>query len=134
MLPAPINILPRSTCFVFLHSLLFTNFHSVCFFFISLCSLLLFNFSCCSLIISLAPCSISQFLVAACSLFKILYSLLKDYFFIASCFLLPSLLARCPVGHRLRFYRDICMNVWQRNLLCKFHFYIEPESVSIWTP
>ncbi len=43
---------------------LFPNFH--CSFYIFLCSLLLFNFSSCSLIISLAPCSI--FPIFCCSL------------------------------------------------------------------
>ncbi len=50
-------------------SLLFTNFH--CSLYISICSLLLFNFFSFSLIISLAPCSISQFSAAPCSLFQI---------------------------------------------------------------
>ncbi len=49
---------------IFRCSLIFTNFH--CSFFISLCSLLLFNFSSCSLIISLAPCSIIP--IFCCSL------------------------------------------------------------------
>ncbi len=46
----PFSLLPS----IFRRPLLFTNFHYSLF---SLCSLLLFNFSSCSLIISLAPCS-----------------------------------------------------------------------------
>ncbi len=60
----PFSLLPS----IFRCLLPFTNFHGS--FFISLCSLLLFNFSSCSLIISLAPCSISQFFAAPCSLFQ----------------------------------------------------------------
>ncbi len=56
----PFYLLPS----IFRRALLFTNFH--CSFFVSLCSLLLFNFSPCSLIISLAPCSI--FPIYCCSL------------------------------------------------------------------
>ena len=67
MLPAP---------FDFWHSLLFTNFH--CSIFISLCSLLPFNFSSCSMIISLPPCSIPLFLAAPYSILPFLCSLLLD--------------------------------------------------------
>ncbi len=75
----PFSLLPSN----FWRSLLFTNYH--CSIFISLCSLLLFNFSSCSLIISLAPCSISQFFAAPCSLFQFFCSLLPDYIFLAPC-------------------------------------------------
>ncbi len=61
----PFSLLPS----IFQRTLLFTNFHWS--FFISPCSLLLFTFYPCSLIISLAPCSISQFFTAPCSIFQI---------------------------------------------------------------
>ena len=73
--------------FPFRHSLLLTNFQ--CSFFISLCSMFLFNFSSCSLIIFLAPCSWLLFfcsllcfpnLCAPCS--KITFSLLPALFLI----------------------------------------------------
>ncbi len=75
----PFSLLPS----ILRRSLLFSNNH--CSFFIFLCSLLLFNFSSCSLIISLAPCSISQFLLLPAPFSKFSCSLLPDYVFLAPC-------------------------------------------------
>ena len=73
MLPAPFAILPRPPCSLpfFWRSLLFSNFH--CFFFNSLCSLLLFNFFSCSLLLFPTFC-------ASCS--QITFSLLLARFLI----------------------------------------------------
>ncbi len=79
----PFSLLPS----IFQLSLLLCNFH--CSFFISLCSLLLFNFSSCSLIISSAPCSISQSFAAPCSLFQ--FFVLPAPRLRIPCSLLPSL-------------------------------------------
>ena len=84
MLPAHLHCIPFSLLpSIFQRLLLFTNFY--CSFFNSLCSLLLFSLSPCSLIIFLAPRSISQFFAAPCSLFQSLCSLLPDYVFHAPC-------------------------------------------------
>ncbi len=81
---------------IFRRSPLFTNFH--CSFFISLCSLFLFNFSSCSLIISLAPCPISQFISAPCSLFQIC--------------VLPAPRIRCPSSLLPSFFMPCSLLPW----------------------